>query len=387
MTPLVADPTTGNVFGRVPMHAPLAKHPWKGEHIPEIATHGSGPAGRFQGMIGTGESMRTVFAIIERIAPYFRTVLVTGETGTGKDLAARALHDLSRAQHGQFVVLNCSAVVETLFESELFGHVRGAFTGASSDKIGLIEYANGGTIFLDEIGDMPMSTQTKLLRVLQNREVQRVGSLTAKKVDVRVVAATNQDLRKAVAERRFREDLFYRLSMVDVHLPPLRERSGDLPHLTGHFVREWSQRLAKPITGMAESFRRVLREHSWPGNVRELENVIGHACMITSNTLLDICDLPGYLMESVESEEDQTGARIPIPTELSPNASDAIEEIEIRVVRQALNDSGGNQMKAARLLRTTRDKLRYRMRKYGLMFEAKAAAASSHSTESRGLFD
>jgi transcriptional regulator with PAS, ATPase and Fis domain len=319
--------------------------------------------GRFQGMIGNGAGMQRVFSLIERIAPHFRTVVVTGETGTGKELAARALHDLSAVRQGHFVVLNCSAIVETLFESELFGHTRGAFTGASSDKVGLIEYANGGTLFLDEIGDMPLSTQAKLLRVLQNREVQRIGALTAKHVDVRVVAATNKDLRKAVAERQFREDLFYRLSMVDVHLPPLRERLEDLPPLVVHFVREWSRRLRKAVTGVTDGVRKALREHTWPGNVRELENVIGHACMITSNEKLELGDLPECLLGRGGRSIGTGSARIALPVVPSPEASDSIEELEVRLVRQALRDADGNQIRGARLLRTTRDKLRYRMKK------------------------
>jgi transcriptional regulator with PAS, ATPase and Fis domain len=329
--------------------------------------------GRFQGMIGNGEGMQKVFSLIERIAPYFRAVLVTGETGTGKELAARALHDLSSAHKGHFVVLNCSAVVETLFESELFGHTRGAFTGAHADKIGLIEYAHGGTLFLDEIGDMPLATQAKLLRVLQNREVQRVGSLSAKKVDVRIVAATNKDLRKAVTERQFREDLFYRLSMVDVHLPPLRERPEDLPSLVAHIIREWSHRLGKPVLGVTDEVRKVFRAHVWPGNVRELENVIGHACMIADAQKIDIPDLPDYLAKSRKSN---TGVpRLEIPGGLSNESFDSIDEMESRLVRQALLDAAGNQLKAAKLLHTTRDKLRYRMKKYGLMSEGKLARA------------
>jgi DNA-binding NtrC family response regulator len=184
---------------------------------------------QFEGIVGQSAAMAEVFARVRRIAPHFRSVLITGETGTGKDLVARAIHNLSPAAGREHVVLNCSAVVETLFESELFGHVRGAFTGATTDKMGLFEHANHGTIFLDEIGDMPLATQAKLLRVLQNQEVQRVGSLTAKRVDVRVIAATNHDLRKAVSDRQFREDLFYRLTMVEIHLPSLRERKEDLP--------------------------------------------------------------------------------------------------------------------------------------------------------------
>jgi len=186
---------------------------------------------QFEGIIGRSPRMWEMFSRIRRVAPHFRTVLVTGETGTGKDLVASALHRLSPVNSGHYVVLNCSAVVETLFESELFGHVKGAFTGANQDKIGLFEHANNGTLFLDEVGDMPLATQAKLLRALQHQEVQKVGSLSARKVNVRVIAATHRDLRRAVAENQFREDLFYRLSMVEIQVPRLRERLDDLPLL------------------------------------------------------------------------------------------------------------------------------------------------------------
>ena len=191
-----------------------------------------------RGMIGRSPAIWEMFSRIRRVAPHYRTVLITGETGTGKELAARALHNLSPVASGRFVTLNCSAVVETLFESELFGHVRGSFTGAAQDKMGLFEYADKGTLFLDEIGDMPLSTQAKLLRTLQNQEILRVGSLTPRKVDVHVIAATHRDLKAAITEKDFREDLYYRLSMVEIHSPSLAERKEDLPLLDEIFHRE-----------------------------------------------------------------------------------------------------------------------------------------------------
>src|SRR5947207_10218390 len=224
--------------------------------------------------------MWDVFSRIRRVAPHYRTVLVTGETGTGKDLIAQALHRLSPAAAGRYVVLNCSAVVETLFESELFGHVRGSFTGAAQDKPGLVEHAHGGTLFLDEIADMPVATQAKLLRVLQNQEVQRVRSLTPRKVDVRVIDATNHDLPAAIAETRFPEDLFYRLSMVERHVPRLAQRREDLPLLERHFVARFAAQYGKEIRGLTPRAQILLSLHNWPGNVREMENVIGHACMM-----------------------------------------------------------------------------------------------------------
>jgi len=250
-------------------------------------------ANEFEGIIGRSPLMWDLFSRIRRIAPHYRTVLITGETGTGKDLAAQALHKISGAAEGRFVVLNCSAVVETLFESELFGHVRGSFTGATQDKTGLIEHAHSGTLFLDEIGDMPLATQAKLLRVLQNQEVQRVGSLTARKVDVRIIAATNHDLRAAIAEKRFREDLYYRLSMVELRMPPLAGRKEDLPLLQRHFIRRFAAQYKKEIHGLTYRAQIVLSQHSWPGNVRELENVLGNACMMATGDILDVDDLPG----------------------------------------------------------------------------------------------
>src|SRR6185437_9769742 len=247
----------------------------------------------FEGIIGNSPSMWDMFSRIRRVAPHYRAVLITGETGTGKDLVARTLHTLSPASNGRYVVLNCSAVVETLFESELFGHVKGSFTGATHDKPGLFEHAHGGTLFLDEIGDMPFATQAKLLRVLQDQEVQRVGALSAHKVNVHVIAATNHNLRAAVAEKRFREDLYYRLSMVEIESPRLADRKEDLPLLERHFVARFAAQYGKEIRGLTHRAQIRLSQHSWPGNVRELENVIGHAAMMTMSNTIDVQDLPG----------------------------------------------------------------------------------------------
>jgi transcriptional regulator with PAS, ATPase and Fis domain len=267
------------------------------------------------------------------------------------------------------VTVNCSAVVETLFESELFGHVRGSFTGAAADKMGLFEFANGGTLFLDEIGDMPLSTQAKLLRALQNQEVLRVGSLTPRKVDVHVVAATNKNLRDAVRDKTFREDLFYRLSMVEVELPPLRERQGDVPDLAMHSVADWCQKFRRPVPHLSNEVNFVLSSHRWPGNVRELDNVMGHACMMFAEGTIEVGDLPDYLHTTRLSLEP-TGEPLPMPDTLSNGATDVLEEYESRLVRQALEQTAQNQTHAARLLRTTRDRLRYKMKKYGLLQES-----------------
>ena len=249
----------------------------------------------FAGIIGRSPAMQELFSLIGRMAPHYRSVLVTGPTGTGKDLIARAFHQLSPVAQGRYVVLNCSAVVESLFESELFGHVKGSFTGANHDKPGLFEYADGGTLFLDEIGDMPLTTQAKLLRVLQNQEVQRVGALSSRKVDVRVVAATNQVLPCLIACRKFREDLFYRLSMIEVKIPPLVERTGDLPLLEANFLQRFAAQYKKNIRGMSPAVISRLAAHTWPGNVRELENVIGHALIMATGNTIELQDLPAYL--------------------------------------------------------------------------------------------
>jgi DNA-binding NtrC family response regulator len=316
----------------------------------------------FEGIIGRSPLMWDLFSKIRRVAPHYRAMLITGETGTGKDLIAQALHKLSPAASGRYVVLNCSAVVETLFESELFGHVKGSFTGATTDKAGLYEHAHGGTLFLDEIGDMPLATQAKLLRVLQNQEVQRVGSLTARKVDVRVVAATNRDLRAAIAEKHFREDLYYRLSMVEIDVPRLADRKEDLPLLERHFISKFATQYRKPIQGLTHRAQILLSLHTWPGNVRELENVIGHASMMAMGETIDVPDLPSYL-HTASGPIPQTVE----PVSVGPNPSvGTLEEQERLLILRALEASAGNQSQAARLLRIGRDALRYKLKKHNL---------------------
>jgi DNA-binding NtrC family response regulator len=278
---------------------------------------------------------------------------------------ARALHARSGVK-GQYVVLNCSAVVETLFESELFGHVKGAFTGADRDKPGLFEAANEGTLFLDEIGDMPLATQAKLLRALQNQEIQRVGSLQARKVNVRVVAATHRNLRQAVADRQFREDLYYRLAMVEIQVPSLAERKEDLPLLIRHFVAKFAQQFGKTIRGVTPRARLVLERHAWPGNVRELENAIGHACMMTESEEIDVADLPSAL--TGDAEPMRSNAPIAVAATAGNVESDAsLAEHERQLVANALERAKGNQSQAAKTLGIGRDALRYKMKKYGLL--------------------
>ena len=247
---------------------------------------------QFQGMVGRSPRMLEVFSRVRRVAPLFQTALITGPTGTGKELIAKALHNLSPRSREKFVVWNCSALTETLLESQLFGHVKGAFTGATHDRAGLFEYANRGTLFLDEIGELSLAAQAKLLRILQSQELQRVGSPVTSTVDVHVIAATNRDVRELTAEGKFREDLFYRLSMIEIQLPPLADRKEDLPLLQRHFLQHFSTKYGKRLNGISRRAQILLTRHSWPGNVRELENVIGNACIMAQGKIVSDSDLP-----------------------------------------------------------------------------------------------
>jgi DNA-binding NtrC family response regulator len=293
---------------------------------------------QFEGMVGRSPLMLEVYARIRRIAPHFRTVLVTGATGTGKELVAKALHRLSPAARGPFVVCNCSALVDNLVESELFGYVRGAFTGATQDKIGMFEHADAGTIFLDEVGELATGAQAKLLRVIQNRQVQRVGSVTPRNIDVRVIAATHRNLKTMVREGQFREDLYYRLAVVEIPLPVLASRREDLPLLERYFVEKFSKEYNKPIAGLVRRAQTRLATYPWPGNVRELENVIGNACMMADGNLIDIGDLPerlrGPLSEDLGGDEKFL----------------SLEELQRRHILRVLEGVGGNKARAAEVL-------------------------------------
>jgi DNA-binding NtrC family response regulator len=294
---------------------------------------------QFEGMIGRSPLMLQVFARIRRVAPHYLTALVTGASGTGKELVAAALHRLSPVSNNRFAVCNCAAVVETLFESELFGHVRGAFTGAAQDKVGLFEYAHGGTVFLDEIGEISLEMQSKLLRVLENREIQRVGSPAVKKVDVRVVAATNRNLQELIAEKKFREDLYYRLSMVEIELPRLADRREDLSLLQRFFIEQFAEQYGKPIKGLIPRAQIVLARYLWPGNVRELRSVLGSACMMAEGEMLDVRDLPERIRTRAAEADTES------ENELLPLA-----EVERRHVLRVLEQVGGNKVQAAKVL-------------------------------------
>jgi len=296
---------------------------------------------QFQGMVGRSPRMLEVFSRLRRVAPLFRTVLITGPTGTGKELVAKALHDLSPRSRERFVVCNCSALTETLLESQLFGHVKGAFTGATVDQVGLFEYANRGTLFLDEIGELPVAAQAKFLRILQNQELQRVGSPHTSTVDVHVIAATNRDVRELTSKGKFREDLFYRLSMIEIQLPTLAERKEDLPLLQQHYLRYFSTKYGKELKGISRRARILLTRYGWPGNVRELENVIGNACIMAQDKIVCEADLPEAI-------------RAPLAT--PDRAADfmTLEEVQSRHLDYILNAVGGNKARAAEILGISR---------------------------------
>lgn len=302
----------------------------------------------FEGIVGRNPMMHEVFGRIRRAAPYFRTVLITGATGTGKELVARAVHRLSPGASGPFVVCNCAAIPENLVESELFGHVRGAFTSATSDKTGMFEAANGGTLFLDEIGEMPLTAQAKLLRAVEKQEVQRVGSTALRKVDVRIVCATNRNLQQEVEVKNFRQDLFFRISMLEIRLPSLAERPEDLPLLVRHFIDRFAAKYAKTVSGITRRAEAAIMRHPWTGNVRELENVIGYACMMTDSTRIDACDLPPNFPAGLK--EAATG-----PVELI-----SLAEVERSHAQRILNAVGGDKLRAAEILGISRATL-YRL--------------------------
>jgi len=297
----------------------------------------------FEGMISRSPAMWEVFARIRRVAPHFSTALVTGPTGSGKELVARALHNLNSRESRKFVVCNCAAITEPLFESELFGYVRGAFTGATQDKVGFFEYANGGTLFLDEIGELIPPAQAKLLRVLQNQEFQRVGSPAVRKVDVRVIAATNRDLRMLAAEGKFRADLYHRLSMVEIDLPELAERMEDLPLLERHFIERFSALHKKTVKGITRRARTLLARYPWPGNVRELENVLWSASLMSEADYIDAGDLPPHLRKRAQGAFGGLGL--------------SLEEMESRYARETIERVGGNKARAAEILKISRTTL------------------------------
>ena len=330
---------------------------------PDSLQHPSSP--RTPTLVGQSPAMRKLFSVIERVAPTDASVLITGATGTGKELAARAIHDLSPRREGAFVDINCSAIPETLIEAELFGHQRGTFTGAHENRSGLFEKASGGTLFLDEVDALNLSAQAKLLRVLQERTVRRIGARANIAIDVRIISATNCDLSQAVASGRFRPDLYYRLRVLPLHLPELCTRNGDITLLVDHFLRMKSERQGLPhVPRFTAEAMRTLNEYPWPGNVRELENVIEYALALGNGEELGIEDLPLELSESrVQSNSDDFRELL----QAYMNDAVPLAEIEKRYILSVLQQFGGNQVRAAAALGIDRSKLYRRLKQYGVM--------------------
>ncbi len=323
---------------------------------------------QLEGIVGRSPLMLEMFSKIRRIGPHFQTALVTGETGTGKESVAKALHKLSPYASGPFIVCNCAAIADNLFESELFGHARGAFTGAAQDKVGFVEAASGGTLFLDEITEIPLGAQAKLLRLLQNREIQRVGTSRPKQIDVRIVAATNRDLKSLVAENKVREDLYYRLTMIEVKLPRLADRKEDLPLLQRHFLDLFSARYKKPTLNLTRRAQAVIAGYSWPGNIRELENVLGYCCMMAEHETIDVRDLPENMQSS-----NLSGVPPAVPDDVSLMS---MRQVELWHLSRVLEHVGGNRGRAAGILDISRTTL------YRLLLEKDKMCPSGEPTPS-----
>ncbi len=343
------------------------------------------------GLIGTGASMKEIFSVIERVADSPSTVLITGESGTGKELVAKALHQESGRADQAFIKINCAAIPETLIESELFGHEKGAFTGAVSSKPGRFELAHEGTLLLDEIGEIPGPMQVKLLRALQESEFERVGGIRTMKVDVRLIAATNADLAKETEGGNFREDLYYRLAVVPIRIPPLRERHEDIPLLVEHFLTRFNEKLGKQVESMAPEAMDALIAHSWPGNIRELENLMERTLLFCDHAVIRVEDLPGDVTRGATGEAATgvpacvTTGEIPVMTEsgrlpaaevaegaqpASASLKAAVKAETVRVEREmivrALDETGGNVTRAAKLLQISRKSLQIKMKELGL---------------------
>jgi two-component system NtrC family response regulator/two-component system nitrogen regulation response regulator GlnG len=320
-------------------------------------------------LLGRSVVMQDLYKMIGRVAPTDTTVLISGESGTGKELVARAIHQHSLRADRPWVALNCAAIPEPLLESELFGHEKGAFTGAIERKPGSFEEASGGTLFLDEVGELPLAVQAKLLRTLQEKEIRRLGGRESLSIDVRIVAATNRDLEGAVAHGEFREDLYYRLNVIHLHLPPLRARQEDIPLLAQHFLTRYSRELERPVGGFAPEALEALSAHTWPGNVRELENTMKQALMTCRGYLITAEDL--RLGERPVPRTRQAPTRDPLDEGLEQvllaHAGQAYHRVEDRLIRKALELTKHNQVRAAHLLGITRNILRHRMKQFGLL--------------------
>lgn len=356
--------------------------PFEQEHIEQVVAkalrtnelrrleirHPGAPAGQGRyGLVGTSAPMQSVFSIIEKVADTPSTVLISGESGTGKELVARALHENSGRAKGPLIKVNCAAIPDTLIESELFGFEKGAFTGAVHSKPGRFELADQGTLFLDEIGEIPVEMQVKLLRALQENEFERVGGIRTLKVDVRVVAATNRDLLKDTEQGRFREDLYYRLNVVPLQLPPLRDRREDIPALVAHVLERFRTRLNKIAEGLTSEAMQGLQSYAWPGNIRELENVLERTVLFAERPMIGIDDLPEAIRISHASRgQDPSVATSPSDTSLKDAVRAETERVERSLIAQALAETGGNVTHAAKKLKISRKSLQNKMKEFGL---------------------
>ena len=312
---------------------------------------------RFENIIGGSECMAEVYDLIRQVAESTCNVIITGESGTGKELAAQAIHYQSDRSDRPFVPVNCGGLPETLLESELFGHRKGAFTGAVSDREGLVAHANGGTLFLDEIGDMPATLQVRLLRVIQNREITRVGSSEPEKVDVRVIAATHDDLARAIKQGDFREDLYYRLNVVEISLPPLRERADDIPILASHFLKTYAEKSGKDVKGFSPEAMRCFRLYHWPGNVRELENVVERAVTLCQSEVIRVADLPDTLARPASG---------PTPVPEGGPLKKRLELFERSCIEEAIEQENHSLPEAAEALGISLSSLYRKMKRYGI---------------------
>jgi transcriptional regulator with PAS, ATPase and Fis domain len=348
----------------------------------------------YHNVVGVSAKMAELLGFVNKVAvSEATTILVQGESGTGKDLIAKAIHYQSRRQDKPFVAINCSAIPETLMEAELFGHERGAFTDAKTMKKGLFEMADGGTLFLDEIGELSPLLQAKLLRVLEDQIIRRVGGVRDMQVDVRVIAASNRDLERAVKENTFRQDLYYRLAIISIFLPPLRERKEDIQPLVEYFIDRYSRKFRKNVQGITEETRKLLMKYDWPGNVRELKNAVERAMILEEGDVLR----PDYLPFAVAQQQASytafemssgnnnggTTAQLPdgrsLPKLYIPEGGTSLEEVERALVELAMTQANGNQTHAARLLDISRDALRYKLKKFGLMHAEEDEPSTANS--------